>query len=64
MPPLGRTTGITNRGDAREMKRLLLSLILLILLAGAGGAVFLALYTIPAPTQHMEVPVPNDKLAN
>jgi len=46
------------------MKRLLLSLILLILLAGAGGAVFLALYDIPAPKQHMEVPVPNDKLAN
>ena len=46
------------------MKRLLLSLILLIVLAGAGGAVFLAFYTIPPPTQHMEIPVPNEKLAN
>ncbi len=46
------------------MKRLLLSLIFLILLAGAGGAIFLAFYDIPAPTQRMEVPVPNDKLAD
>jgi hypothetical protein len=46
------------------MKRLLLFLILLILLAGAGGVVFLAFYTIPAPTQRMEVPVLNEKLSN
>jgi hypothetical protein len=46
------------------MKRLLLFLILLIVLAGAGGVVFLAFYTIPAPTQRMEVPVPNEKLSN
>jgi hypothetical protein len=46
------------------MKRVLLILILLILLAGAGGAVFLAFYPLPAPTHRMEVPVSNDKLSN
>ncbi len=46
------------------MKRLLLFLILLIVLGAAGGAVFLSFYTIPAPTQQMEIPVPNEKLAN
>lgn len=55
---------MTNRNGLKDMKRLLLSLILLILLAGAGGAVFLAFYTIPAPTQRMEILVPNEKLAN
>jgi hypothetical protein len=54
----------TNRNGPKDMKRLLLSLILLILLAGVGGAVFLAFYPIPAPTQRMELPVPNEKLAN
>jgi hypothetical protein len=55
---------MTNRDGPKDMKRLLLSLILLLLLAGVGGAVFLAFYPIPAPTQRMEVPVPNEKLAN
>ena len=64
MPRRGGAAGIANRNGPKDMKRLLLSLILLILLAGAGGAVFLAFYTIPAPTQRMEIPVPNEKLAN
>ncbi|MEA2783477.1 MAG: hypothetical protein QOK29_5021 [Rhodospirillaceae bacterium] len=46
------------------MKRLLLIFVLLILVAIVGGAVFLGFYDIPAPTQRMEVSVPNDKLAN
>jgi hypothetical protein len=45
------------------MKRLLLYFVLLIIVVLAGGAVFLAFYDIPAPKQHMEVAVPNDKLA-
>ena len=51
-------------GVPEHMKRVLLFLILLILVAGAGGAVFLAFYPLPAPTQRMEIPVPNEKLAN
>ena len=46
------------------MRRLLLALLLLILVAGVGGATYLAFYPIPAPTQRMEVAVPNDKLSN
>ena len=46
------------------MKRLLQVLVLLIVLIGIGGAIYLAFYPIPAPTKHMEVPVPNDKLSN
>ena len=55
---------MTNRNGPKDMKRSLLSLILLVLIAGVGGVVFLAFYTMPAPTQRMEIPVPNEKLAN
>jgi hypothetical protein len=55
------------RGNPKQavsggMKRALMILVLLIVLAGIAGGVFLAFYPIPAPTQHMEVAVPNDKL--
>ena len=46
------------------MKRFLLALLLLIVAIGIGGATYLAFYPIPAPTKHMEVAVPNDKLSN
>jgi hypothetical protein len=46
------------------MKRALLVLILLIVVAGIAGGAFLAFYPIPAPTHRMEVAVPSDKLAN
>jgi hypothetical protein len=46
------------------MKRFLLALLLLIIVIGIGGATYLAFYPIPAPTKHMEVPVPNDKLSH
>ncbi|HZT18720.1 MAG TPA: hypothetical protein VFA23_04910 [Dongiaceae bacterium] len=45
------------------MKRVLLALLLLILVAGLGGATYLAFYPIPAPTKRMELAVPNDKLS-
>jgi len=35
----------------------------LILIVIVGGATYLAFYPVPAPTQRMEVPVPNDKLS-
>ena len=44
------------------MKRALMILVLLIVLGCIAGGVFLAFYPIPAPIQHMEVAVPNDKL--
>jgi len=44
------------------MKRALLILVLLIVVVVIAGGAFLAFYPIPAPTQHMEVAVPNDKL--
>jgi len=47
-----------------SMKRFLLALLLLIVVIGIGGATYLAFYPIPAPTKHMEVAVPNDKLSN
>ena len=70
--------GVTRAGDlstalGREasertaqfgMKRFLLALLLLIIVIGIGGATYLAFYPIPAPTKHMEVPVPNDKLSH
>ena len=46
------------------MRRLLLAFILLLLAAGIGGATYLAFYPLPAPSTHMEVAVPNDKLAH
>ena len=46
------------------MKRALLFLVLLIVVAGIAGGAFLAFYPMPAPTHRMEVAVPNDKLAN
>ena len=46
------------------MKRALLVLILLIVVAGIAGGAFLAYYPIPAPVHPMEVAIPNGKLAN
>jgi hypothetical protein len=46
------------------MRRLLLAFIVLILVAGLGGATYLAFYPIPAPSARMEVAVPSDKLAH
>jgi hypothetical protein len=46
------------------MRRLLLAFVLLILVAGIGGATYLAFYPIPAPSAHMEVAIPSDKLAH
>jgi hypothetical protein len=63
LPRRWRTVDAKHRDGRNDMKRLLLVFVLLILVVLAGGAVFLAFYDIPAPKQHMEVAVPNDKLA-
>lgn len=44
------------------MRRFLIGLFLIIILVLAGGFAFLATWSIPAPTQIMEKPIPNDRL--
>ncbi|HSE77577.1 MAG TPA: hypothetical protein VLG66_06200 [Alphaproteobacteria bacterium] len=44
------------------MTRLLVLIIALVVAVAVGGAAFLALTDIPAPTQRIEKVVPSDKL--
>lgn len=44
------------------MRRILLILVLLILLALAGGVVYLASWDMPPPVQTIERPIPDDRL--
>ena len=43
--------------------RLTQMLLILILLVGVGGAVYLGLWDLPAPTQTVEKVIPNDRFA-
>jgi hypothetical protein len=45
------------------MKRLLAIFFALVIVGVIGAAVVLGSIDLPAPTQHMEVPVSNDRLA-
>ncbi|MGH6880555.1 MAG: hypothetical protein ACREFM_06530 [Hypericibacter sp.] len=47
----------------QPMKRLLAIFFALVIVGVVGAAVVLGSITLPAPTQHMEVPVSNDRLA-
>ena len=44
------------------MRRILFGLFLIVVLILVGGFAFLATWSIPAPTQPMEKPIPNDRL--
>jgi len=44
------------------MRRFLLGLVLILVVVLVGGFAFLATWSIPAPTQTMEKPIPNDRL--
>ena len=64
-PRPGGQGGVTRQEwAAQPYETIPLALLLLIVLIGIGGATYLAFYPIPAPTKHMEVAVPNDKLSN
>ena len=45
------------------MSKPLLSLIGILLLVLAGGIVFLGTYKLPAPSQQVELQIPNDRLS-
>ena len=44
------------------MSKPLLSLIGILVLVLAGGVVFLGTYKLPAPSQQVELQIPNDRL--
>ncbi|MBK8158558.1 MAG: hypothetical protein IPK59_07250 [Rhodospirillaceae bacterium] len=44
------------------MSKPLLSLIGIVVLVLAGGVVFLGTYKLPAPSQQVELQIPNDRL--
>jgi hypothetical protein len=54
--------GLTLQGY-QPMKRLLAIFATLVIVGVVGAAVVLGSITLPAPIQHMEVPVSNDRLA-
>jgi hypothetical protein len=45
------------------MKKILAVLFALVVVGVAGAVVVLASIDLPAPTQRMEIPVPNERLA-
>lgn len=45
------------------MSKPLLSLIGIVILILAGGIVFLGTFKLPAPTQQVELQIPNDRLS-
>jgi hypothetical protein len=53
---------VTLQGS-QPMKRLIAIFFALVIVGVVGAAVVLGSIDLPAPTQHMEVPVSNDRLA-